>query len=76
MKQALKQEKEGEGERGEIYCASKRIKYVLTAFWPEGSNAEIVTSGCQARVALFTREQTFPNPGEEHITQCFSQLIM
>lgn len=41
---------------------SERIKYVLTAFWPEGYNTEIVASECQAGVAPFTREQTFPDP--------------
>lgn len=36
----------------------KGIKYVLTASWPRGLNTEIVASGCQARVAAFTGEQT------------------
>ena len=38
---------------------------MLTAFWPEGQNTEIVASGCQAGVAAFTGEQTSPDPGEE-----------
>lgn len=33
MRQELQQEKR---ERGKIYCAREMIKYVLTAFWPEG----------------------------------------
>lgn len=65
IRQELRQEKRG---RGKIYCASKRIKYVLTAFWPEGQNTEIVASGCQAGVTPFTREQTFSRPrlGKHH----------
>lgn len=55
---------------------SERIKYVLTAFWPEGQNTEIVASECQAGVAPFTREQTFPDPSQENITQHYSQPIM
>lgn len=56
-----------EGE-SEIYGESERIKYVLTAFWPQGQNAEIVASGCQAGVVPFTREQTFLNPSSENTT--------
>lgn len=55
--------KTSERGRGKIYCASAGIKYVLTDFWPRGQNTEIVASGCQAGVAPFTPEQTFPDPG-------------
>lgn len=59
-----------------IYCESERIKYVLTAFWPRGQNTEIVASGSQAGVVLFTRKQCFPTSARENITRCYSQLIM
>lgn len=58
MRQELKQDK------GKIYCVVAVVegtKYVVTAFWPEGSHTEIVASGCQAGVAAFTPEQTFPD---------------
>lgn len=36
--EAVRQEQQQEEREreGKIYCASERIKYVLTAFWPEG----------------------------------------
>lgn len=56
------------GREGEYTGGRERIKYVLTAFWPEGWNTEIVASGCHAGVAPFTREQTLPDPGWGNIT--------